>query len=643
MEDVLNQVQNSNTPIPEEENYDKYTKSAGWVETARRNDINYKTRIRLQSKYKVHEDFKNGNQWPAPTKDTKDYPRPVFNVIRFIEDHKVNSVKNSTIKIVYNNPEGDIPEMGLQDADKVNDLATKYTHFAANEWERMKMEKVTTKALHTACNKGITALHFPWNPKIKGGRKLKWIGAMDVEEINGLNISFGNPQCLEVEPQPYIVIYTRESVKKVKKRALDNGIEASIVSQIVADKDTMDRVFDNAQIEMDDVEGEGKVNVLTVYFKVTLPVTKVDPATNEQYEEEKEFVFFQKYASGIVFQKATNTLLSRYPIAIMNWYEVEECIFGQGEPEGIINNQRIINLIIACMTKSVENTGFPKLKYKSGTINPATLNNNIGGMIEIIGQSADMNSVDFLNPGPVTPLAQNLVEIYMQYTKNMTGATETSTGELNQGDAMNASAIALLQKAASIPIDGIRDKYYQFIEDIALIFMDYFRTKYNTARLVNYKDEMNKEQTMVFRGTDGADIDFTPRIDIGPSTNYSEMLVVKTLEDFVAAGYMSFDQLLKYAPTNYIPYKEQLIKEREMQAKQAMDEENEMMAMDLNPVEREAISQAPPEQQQEIFRKMRLRKKMMEQQAANNPDQADKGIKTPVMSGMMGNQSGMMG
>ena len=44
----------------------------------------YQSQIGLTKNVKTFVDFFEGRQWPAPTKDTKNLPRPVFNIIKFI-------------------------------------------------------------------------------------------------------------------------------------------------------------------------------------------------------------------------------------------------------------------------------------------------------------------------------------------------------------------------------------------------------------------------------------------------------------------------------------------------------------------------------------------------------------------------------
>jgi hypothetical protein len=615
--ELENQSKEPGLPIKE------HTKSVAWVAGRIRADLNYKTSINLLNKLRVFENFRNGEQWPPVTAETKDWPRCVFNLVQYVENHKVSAVMNENITMVFSNQEGDYEDGGLsyKDSEPIVALADKYTKFSAATWENIKQRQLNEKMLHQASNKGLGILHYYWNDRAKGGRKLKYLGELSGEVINPANIAFGNPQCLYVEPQPYIIIKSRESVTSLRKEARANGMREEDILLITADKDTKDNPYDSAQVEME--TEEGKANTYIIYFKDDVFVTEQDPETGEYNVEMEEHVFYQKMACDVNITKAEDLEIKKYPIAIMAWNEKEECIFGIGDAEWSIPNQRIINLLCSLMVLSVQLTGFPRIVYKSQYIRKETITNAIGAMIEDISQGPGIaNNVDYLKPGPISPLAQELTDNFMQYTKTLLGANESSTGELSKAGQMNATAIALLQKASGVPIEGIKGRFYQCMEDVGLIWEEFFKVKYNTARLVTYKDEDNKEQTMLFRGSEARGIDFKLKIDIGPSSDYTETYVIQSLDRFLDAGYMDLDSYLKYVPRNFVPYKEQWIKDREAQRKQQEMQDMQDVVASLNPAEKAALEQARPEQQQLMMQKLIEAKKqsMMQNEAnQNNP------------------------
>jgi len=599
----------------QDEKKDKHTKSVAWVMAKNKADLDYKTGINLLYKLKVFDNFRNGEQWPPVTPETADWPRPVFNIVQYIENHKVSAVMNENIAMVFSNQEGDIPDMEidgqpLADSEQIVEMADNFTKFAAATWENIKQRQLNEKMLHTAANKGLGTLHYYWDANKKGGRKLKFIGDLAGETLNPANIGFGNPQSLYVQDQPFIIIRSREGIASLKKEAKANGVKAEDLMLLVPDKHTNDNPYDAAQVELDDTEG--KANTYLIYFKEDVFETKLYPETEEYIVEMKPHVFYQKVACNVNIGPAKDTELPIYPIAIMNWNEKEECIYGIGDAEWLINNQRIINLLIALQVLSVQLTGFPRLVYKANAIRKETISNAMGAMIEDISVAPGLNSIDYLKPGPISPYAQELTENLMQYTKTLLGANESSTGELDKAGQMNATAISLLQRASGVPIEGIRGRFYQCMEDVGRIWEAFFKVKYNTARLYNYKDDDNKEQTGIFRGTDAADVDFKLKIDIGPSTDYTETYVIQSLDKFHDSGKMDLDTYLKFVPKNFVPYKEQWMKQREEERRMLEQQEKEDILSQLNPAELQAFQAAPPEMQEVIMQKLMMAKRKEE-------------------------------
>ncbi|MFA5676538.1 MAG: hypothetical protein WDA65_08475, partial [Christensenellales bacterium] len=53
------------------------------------------------------------------------------------------------------------------------------------------------------------------------------------------------------------------------------------------------------------------------------------------------------------------------------------------------------------------------------------------------------------------------------------------------------------------------------------------------------------------------------KVDVGPSSMWSEVQVIKTLDNLLKGGQITLKQYLERMPDGYIPLKEDLIKETE--------------------------------------------------------------------------------
>lgn len=568
---------------------------AGENEKQYKDGLSYMRRMGFIDKWPEYERFKAGDQWPAVTQRTKGLPRPVFNVIDMVESHKVASVMSEQINMIFSADEMD--EDNPMDVD-VGDL---FTRFSATTWERIKQDELNEEALDIAANTGTTIWHYYWDNNVKGGVKYPYIGEMEGEVLDPINVFFGNPQQRDVQKQPYILISSREMVENVKKYARLNGASNEMIAMIKPDKDTQDEGYDMAKVE---VTGSAKVTVLTKYWKGS-----------------DGKVYFAKTASGITIKKPTNTGLSLYPLVVMQWKRRKKSIHGVGDTEGLIPNQKAINTLIAMQILSVQLTGWPKMVYKSNAINPSIVTNAPGEMIEDklpIGQG---DGVKYLNPPIMPNTAANLVEAILGYTRQMTGANEAATGSAPSAQ-LNATAIMLLQKAAAIPIESIKRRFYRAVEDIGRVWEDFWKVKYNIPRMVVLKDDDGEEYGEIFQGSQYADTPLNLKIDVGPSSTYSESLMLTSLQDALNSGHMTYEQFLRYAPKNVVPFRDRLLKE--MDEKKGIIGMIEQFVQSMQPQEQEMFAQMQPEQQMALMNQV-LFPPQMPQQPQDKPQQIGMG------------------
>jgi hypothetical protein len=556
---------------------------ASIVEQQYKQGLDYKKQMGFLTKWPECERFKAGDQWPAPTEKTKNLPRPVFNIIEQIESHKVASVMNENIKMVFS------PEEILAEDEQMFMLADeageRFTQFADATWERVKQDELNEEALEDGANRGTGFWHYYWDYEKQGGMALKWVGEMCGETIDPMDIFFGNPQQKNVQKQPYIIITSRETIENIRAEAEANKISKETIAMIRPDKDTEDQGYDMAKHELADSE---KATVKTKYWK----------------DKKTGTVWFTKVCSGVVFKTKVDTNMKRYPIAAMPWKRRKRSIYGVGDTEGLIPNQKGINLLMALQLLNAQVTGFPKLMVKKDFIRQQ-ITNTIGEIL-IDTSPPGQWSAQYMTPGNMAPHTPMLVEKYIEYTKETSGANENALGEKTTSD-LNATAIMLLQKAAGVPIESIKRRFYRAMEDIGLIWMEFFKVKYNTERMVTVQDEDGNDMTVPFNGSKYQDVELNLKIDIGPSSSYSETLMMSSLDKFLEGQYITFEDYLDFAPKNVVPFKDRLKKKLEQRAQQMqMDQAAnfEQMLSLLPPDEQLAFRNAPPDVQQRIMMQM---------------------------------------
>lgn len=586
---------------------DNILELASQVQTQYKDGLAYKKQQGYLDSWAEYERFRSGDQWPRETKRTRDLPRPTFNVIDQIQGHKVSSVMNENIKMVFSAMENlRQPSQDEQEIDPSVKAADTFTRFADTTWERIKQDDINEEALDSASNTGTCVWHYYWDASKSGGNRLRWIGEMEGETIDIVNFFPGNPQNRDVQKQPYILITHRNEIQNIKEEAKANKVSKEYIEMITPDKDTEDQAYDKAKNE---ISSSSKATVITKYWR------------------ENGFIHFMKVCGNVVVKLKTNTNRKLYPIEVMQWKRRKKSIFGVGDTEGLIPNQKSINFLIAMQIKSVQDTGWPKMLIKRGENGIRQNPTNTPGEILVDSAPPGQWSAQYMNPGNISPHAQALVDNIMQYTKEVSGANESAMGEQISSD-LNASAIMMLQKAAGIPIESIKRRFYQSMENIARIWLEFWQVNYNTTRLITIKDDEQEEYTTEFNGSVHKDLDLQVKVDIGPSSGYSETMMMSTLDKLYDKGDIDVTQYLKFVPPNVAPFKERLLKDIQKRQEQAMMQQDEMfnqMLSQLSPEEQQAYLSAPPEVQSQI------KAEMMQGQQQGAPQQPMQQQPTPIM------------
>lgn len=576
---------------------DKLTE-ASIIQQQYKHGLDYQNQMGFTTKWPEYERFKAGDQWPAPTELTKNLPRPVFNIIDYIENHKIASVMNENIKMLFTAQELPTDETADPLLQKAVEGAEKYTKMSDYVWEDIQQDRLNEEMLESASNLGTGVLHYYWDNSYTGGITQKWVGKLCGESIDPINIFFGNPQCREVQKQPWIIISKREMVETVRERAKKNGARADEIALIQGDSDTREEGYDAAQYEVKDGE---KCTVLIRYRKKNGVIYWCEVCNNVTVTPEKPMT--------VVDEMGVERSVRLYPIAVMNWKPRKKCIFGIGDTEGLIPNQKGINFLLAMALLSAQQTAWPKIIVKFDALKQVIKNEPGEILRDVSNQPGD--NIKFTQPGHFDAAVFALVDKFVDLTKQLSAAQDAATGDMDTGN-LNATAIMLLQKASGVPIESIKKRFYRAMEDVGRIWMEFFRVYYNLPRMVTFKDEDGNEYTDTFVGSEYSDVDMSLKIDIGPSSSYSEALMMQSLDRFLDNQYITFEDYLEFAPKNVIPFKDRLkrkIEERmQMQAQEQMisDQIMNSVVQSMTPEQMEMV-RSDPQLQDEIIRMLESR------------------------------------
>jgi hypothetical protein len=470
----------------------------------------------------------------------------------------------------------------------LKEVARLLSDYSKTTWERLKQDAMNEQALLDAGLSGDGIAYFYWDESINAGQNV--MGDIAEELIDNVcyfpgNTSDPRPNDKNGPIQPHIILSFRKLVKDVREEAKRNGLSAEKISQITADTDTQYRAGDRARQEPNNDDDKG---FCTVLLKMWVKEGQIPEAN---YGKVKT-IWARKSVQAVIIRKDWDTGLHRYPVASMQWTPRKNSCHGEAEATELIPNNIAINKLMATMILWTMLNAYPKVIYDSNRI--PSWSNDITKAIPVDGDTT--SAAQFLQPQGLPAQVQNLFELLVQTTKDMAGANETALGD--DSVTKTAAGIIALQKASALPLSMIKRRYAQYIEDIGLIWLDFWLTKYNVPRMltVEQTNPETKKTEVVQEPFDGSQYNqttFSLKIDVGASTQWSEIASIQTLDALLDKQLITFRQYLERIYNGLIPDKEGLIDEVEQQEQQA--KQQEMMA-----AFEQFVSQLSPELQAAI-------------------------------------------
>ena len=424
----------------------------------------------------------------------------------------------------------------------VSDALT--AHFKST-WERLKMDKKTQTGAKKAYISGAFVLYSYWDGTIKTGqyadydRKTEITGDIDCEILDITNVYFGEPTEVSVQDQPYIIIAQRKSADELKREAKNNGISQDEIDQIDNDNDTS---YSAGNQNDNDNSYYKKATVLTKLWK--------------EYDDSGNFkIMAVKVTQNATVKEAWDIGLPIYPLAIFQWDETDNNIYGHSEVTELIPNQIAINKMRAFEILAMMYMGIPKIIYNEDVITQ-TITNNPGEIIKIRGNNSDVqNAFRFVNPAQVSPNWDTAQQSMIDNSMSLAGATDTALGDVRPD---NTSAIIAVREAAALPLQPILTRYYSFVEDIAEIWATMFIYLYGKRSLKI--EENGSTYYAPFDGDRYKDMVLSVNIDVGQSSIWSVSTVISTLDKLLQSGIITPSQYVERIPDGFIPNRQALLR-----------------------------------------------------------------------------------
>ena len=457
----------------------------------------------------------NGNQWEgAKLGDVEPVQK---NFIKPIVKYKCAVIHDNLYGIVYSSLNFENREFRKQ-AEKYTELLNGYV---ARLWEQDKMDfKLRRITKDAAINdEGIIYVYYDHEKNTP------------VHEIVKKNdIYYGNENDDDIQSQPYILIRKRMPVVNAVELALREGMSDSKTRYIIGDNDTFEESGEAAKQEVDDM--------VTIVYKMY---------------KQNGTVHFSIATRWVDIVTDIDTGLTLYPIAHFNWEEKEGSARGEGEVRYLIPNQIEVNRTEVRRVLTVKYQAYPqKVVDVSKVANPQALS-TVGGIIRTHGQAVDdvHKIVGTIPPAQMSPDVVKLQEDLIQVTRDLAGAGDTATGQVNPESA-SGRAILAVQQASQAPMTEQKETCKNFIEDIARIDLEYLIVHAENGIDMEEKvtDPYTGEETYQVVNVPQTALEqlkATVKIDVTPKSVYDKFAQEQTIENLLTQGFFSAQRVSELA------------------------------------------------------------------------------------------------
>lgn len=486
--------------------------------------------------YKTEKNWKmySGKQWEA-VEDSKGMENlPMLNFIKPTIKYKVSTIAQHSVTALFSDLNNENAETVLK-LNKLFDVS----------WDKAKMNRIAWENLNNAAIQGDSYVY--WG---EGGdtRKMPQI-------LHNTQVHLGDENITNIQEQPWIIIEERTLLPVVRERARLQGVSQDELGLIQPDKDD-----DNVLLNKDEVNN--KVTTFLYMEKdIKTGVVSIARCTKNMMYEKLHPI--QQTKGGEYFGNG----LTKYPIVPMIWEKVPNNARGTSEVEQLIPNQLELNKTLARRSMSVKMTAYPRMAVDESAIaNPEDLD-KVGAVIKLnAGQSQNItNMISYLAPQAMSGDAKQLSEDLLSQTRSLAGASDAQLGNVDLS-RVSGTAAQTIRDQQQVPLNEQVSMYQNFVEDVALLWFDMWKTY--------YPEGLSMDGVFV-EASEISNIIPNVRIDIAEDTTLSKMAAQQELTNLFNNNKITFEEYVEAYPEHSSISKEILlgiVAKRQMQMQQQMQQ-----------------------------------------------------------------------
>ena len=512
----------------------------------------FNQQINLYDTVEKNENFYAGEQWKGV--NAPDLDKPVFNILKRVISYFIAMLVSDDIAVSIQ--PFDYSDAAAQQAKIISDQIKR-------EMERCKYKSKTRKMLRNCAVSGDGCFYHYFEPDVETGQLNK--GVISVENIDNVNILFGNPFTYEVQKQPYILIVQRRYLESVQEEAEMNGLSQEVIDSIRTESD---------DTNMNDDDAEKLCTVIIKMFKESKKVqTGEMDVTGNPVEREVKSVHYIKVVNDVVLKEETDLEYSLYPVAYMNWEETKNCYHGRSPITGLIPNQIYVNKLFAMSMMFTQNNAFPRLLYDGGKIEE--MSNAVNEAFDVDRMDLAGDVLRYTQAPDFSSQVLQLIDTTIERTRDFLGASDAALGNVKPD---NTSAIIATQQATAIPLELQRLNFYDFVEDSVRILIDMMSHDYGTRTVMAELEDGSKQPVDVdFSVLQNLNYDLN--IEIGRTNYWSEIAQTTTMDNLLNKGVLTDIELyLESIPDSAVSNKAQII---ENVRKKMLEQQQQAQAMAL--------------------------------------------------------------
>ncbi len=506
--------------------------------------IAYQSQLGLRATIPECVRFYEGDQWAKVTEDTKHFPRPVVNIIEMICNNKKSQVLSSPIQLVYK-------------AENGNEAVEKFNRFSDYEQSRIRQRDMNNRAVLDGIIKGSYCFYGYWDKDIVGIDGLVE-GDIGAQVVDPLDVHFADPTEKDEQKQKWIILTSREDIEKIKKEA-DAGVDKgeiteddnnSVYNEKESDTTKYATVFTFFFRQNDEVyflkATKGVIFTKPRPFTPNVKQTKNRLEGKEEIEEEPKPE--DKYLKTT--HKAT-----KYPIVFSAWKERDKSIYGRGEVEKLIPNQKAINWNWGLQLLMSQDEAMGVTVVKPDTLRGQQITNEPNQIIT--DYSREGNGIKKLETKQMTQGSMNIAERLADVTRVVTNSSEIMNGEVISA-GMSGAAIAQLQAQALKPVEDLQKGVWRSMEKWGEILEQFFRFFF-TDKKFKYKDKEENLLSDQFNSEDFKSTSFDVVAEAVAGTVMSGVADINLLDNLFEKGAITLKTYISSYPQNALANRQKLL------------------------------------------------------------------------------------